>query len=56
MKLKEDLVKNPKSIEAGAPSHLWFTFNYLLIGLIMPAYGPMLEGTYYAWNYASIIC
>ena len=23
---------------------------------IMPAYPPMLEGTYYAWNYASIIC
>ena len=23
---------------------------------IMPAYAPMLEGTYYAWNYASIIC
>ena len=38
-------------------SSLWFTFSWLLINWsVMPAYAPMLEGTYFVWDYASIIC
>jgi len=38
--------------KAGAPSQ---SVIYLFFLPIMLAYGPMLGGTYYAWDYASII-
>ena len=56
--LAESRILNPQGWQerlVHLPS-LWFTFNYLLINwFIMPAHAPMLEGTYYSWNYASII-
>ena len=41
--------------KASAPSQSVVYFQLLINWPIMPAYAPMLEGTYYAWNYASII-
>ena len=49
-------VKNPRSMEAnkkikkaGTPSQSVIHFQLLINSLtIMPAYAPMLEGTYYA--------